>query len=492
MLHAPTSEAKTETTQSKSQLAPQLQRELHPRALAASSTYPFAAATGGAPLRTSQSQSSQSLHGLQSAYGNQAVLRTLHSPQHNARMPALRPSQSMMLQRKCACGGSSQSEGDCAECKAKRREGEAPALIRTKLKMSQPGDQYEQEADRIAEHVMRMPESKVIQTLRLSNSTQNKSTQQLFPQFEGLQRQIGEEEEILSEPLAPEVEEEEEEEEGEVLQSKQYSGQTRTLTSTVPPSVPEALNEPGGVLDQSTRTFMELGFGTDFSQVRIHTGSKAAESAKAINAMAYTVGHQIVFGDGYYTPHTQQGRRLLAHELTHTIQQSNNGLALHRQLLPSTPITDSVANFCKPYTNSDEAWLVHTAMIELFIPTITEVFGSEVGEIWLSYLNRRPGTSLRRRFYSDPSSQIVQGFVNSVNTTERKEQLVQETIRRLPSHCPTLPPNRWTTFNISRFSLAVTSTFRLILTSPLRLPVTSLAGWAVVMPVLTPAMSQAM
>ncbi len=117
MLHAPTSEAKTETIQSKSQLAPQLLRELHPQPFGASSIYSFPGATSLASVRPSQA-----LHGMQSAYGNQAVLRTLQSPQQVARMPALRPSQSMILQRKCACGGSLESEGECAECKAKRED----------------------------------------------------------------------------------------------------------------------------------------------------------------------------------------------------------------------------------------------------------------------------------------------------------------------------------------------------------------------------------
>src|SRR5215469_3123678 len=120
MLQAPTSDAKTETMQSKTQLAPQLQREPHPYALAASSMYPFPGTRSGAAIRSSQGQFSQSLHGLQCAYGNQAVLRMQQSPQQIAPMPALHPSHSIMLQRKCACGGSSETEGECAECKEKR------------------------------------------------------------------------------------------------------------------------------------------------------------------------------------------------------------------------------------------------------------------------------------------------------------------------------------------------------------------------------------
>lgn len=91
--------------------------------------------------------------------------------------------------------------------------------------------------------------------------------------------------------------------------------------ATAPPIVHEVLRSTGQPLDPETREFMESRFGHDFSQVRVHTGAKAAESARAINALAYTVGRNIVLGAGQYAPETNQGRRLLAHELMHTLQQ---------------------------------------------------------------------------------------------------------------------------------------------------------------------------
>lgn len=66
---------------------------------------------------------------------------------------------------------------------------------------------------------------------------------------------------------------------------------------------------------------MEPCFGRDFSRVRVHTDAKAAESARAVNALAYTVGHDLVFDAGQYAPQTMEGRRLIAHELTHAVQQ---------------------------------------------------------------------------------------------------------------------------------------------------------------------------
>ncbi|HEY2295925.1 MAG TPA: DUF4157 domain-containing protein, partial [Thermoanaerobaculia bacterium] len=102
------------------------------------------------------------------------------------------------------------------------------------------------------------------------------------------------------------------------LQRKAASGRQ---VPAVPPVVHEVLRSPGQPLEDTTREAMESRFGHDFSQVRIHADSRAAESAKSVGALAYTVGADIVFGRGRYEPATREGRRLLAHELTHTIQQ---------------------------------------------------------------------------------------------------------------------------------------------------------------------------
>jgi hypothetical protein len=89
----------------------------------------------------------------------------------------------------------------------------------------------------------------------------------------------------------------------------------------IPPIVHEVLRSPGQPLDPAMHAFMEPRFSADFSQVRIHTDTRAAESAHAVNALAYTVGHDVVFGANNYAPSSHNGRRLLAHELAHTIQQ---------------------------------------------------------------------------------------------------------------------------------------------------------------------------
>jgi Domain of unknown function (DUF4157) len=95
-------------------------------------------------------------------------------------------------------------------------------------------------------------------------------------------------------------------------------------SSEVPPLVHEVLRSSGQPLQTATRAFMEPRFGYDFSGVRVHTDTKASESAQMVDALAYTVGRNIVFGAGQYVPNTQAGRGLLAHELTHVMQAGNS------------------------------------------------------------------------------------------------------------------------------------------------------------------------
>jgi len=89
-----------------------------------------------------------------------------------------------------------------------------------------------------------------------------------------------------------------------------------------PPIVNRVLRSAGQSLDADTRSFMETSFGHDFSHVRIHTDQQASESARAVNALAYTVGRDVAFRSGTYAPGTSEGRRLIAHELAHVVQQS--------------------------------------------------------------------------------------------------------------------------------------------------------------------------
>ncbi|MFO0699078.1 MAG: DUF4157 domain-containing protein [Nitrospira sp.] len=121
------------------------------------------------------------------------------------------------------------------------------------------------------------------------------------------------------------------------LQRKsQDSGLSTQHSDAVPLIVHDVLRSPGQPLDSATRASFEPRFGHDFSHVRVHTDAKAAESANAVNALAYTVGRDVVFGRGQYSSGTSQGRALLAHELTHVLQQGNAGLPGHLRLDSST------------------------------------------------------------------------------------------------------------------------------------------------------------
>ncbi len=149
-----------------------------------------------------------------------------------------------------------------------------PRAIQPKLTVNAPGDEHEQEANRVAEQVMRMPDGK---------------------------------------------------NQGRLQMKAAGAGSAGGVEA--PAVAHEALRSPGQPLDAATRTFMEPRFGYDFSAVRVHADGKAAESARAMNARAYTVGSNIVFSAGAFAPGTEAGQRLLSHELAHVVQQGRGGVA---------------------------------------------------------------------------------------------------------------------------------------------------------------------
>lgn len=205
--------------------------------------------------------------------------------------------------------------------------------IQTKLTVSPPGDIYEQEADRVAEQVMRMPE----------------------PQREHACACGG---------GCPECQSEQPDQENVRLQTKRLRSSDLGQTA-VPPIVHEVLRSPGRPLDLTARAFMEPRFGHDFSHVRVHTNAKAADSAQAVKALAYTVGRDVVFGAGKYAPQSVEGRWLLAHELTHTLQQSRGSLAIQR-FVPCTHAGLSLEE-CPRREPGEESESQHEPMIVEFI-----------------------------------------------------------------------------------------------------------------------------
>ncbi len=176
-------------------------------------------------------------------------------------------------------------------------------VIQAKFKISQPGDKYEQEADRVAEQVMRMPEPQVAEEATIPGQTQGIQIQRVCAECD---------EELHRQPI---------EEEEELLQAKEMSGQTSEFNSSIEANI-NAVRGGGTLLPESVRSYFEPRFGYDFRQVRVHTDTRAVESTRAVNARAFTFGRNIVFGASEYSPETARGKRLVAHELTHVVQQA--------------------------------------------------------------------------------------------------------------------------------------------------------------------------
>lgn len=122
-----------------------------------------------------------------------------------------------------------------------------------------------------------------------------------------------------------------------------YDAQNERLPVAVPRSVEAVLRSPGQPLDTGTRTFLELRLAHDFSRVRVHADAPAAASALAVQARAYTVGNDVVFGRGEYAPHNPEGRQLLAHELAHVVQQQGAPATSRLELAPTDSASEREA-----------------------------------------------------------------------------------------------------------------------------------------------------
>lgn len=176
--------------------------------------------------------------------------------------------------------------------------------IQTKLTINQPGDRYEQEADQVADHVMRMSVPGQV-ALPVTSASAGPN----------LQRKCA------CGGTCDDCKKKSSEHEHTHIQRKQVSGNT-SGPAAAPPIVHEVLRSPGQPLDPAIRAFMEPRFGRDFSHVRVHSGPTAEKSARDVNAHAYAFDTHIVFGPNKYSPTTLAGKHLLAHELSHVVQQT--------------------------------------------------------------------------------------------------------------------------------------------------------------------------
>lgn len=199
---------------------------------------------------------------------------------------------SNIIQRKpnCACGGG------CPKCLESLG-------IQAKLRIGAPNDVYEQEADRVAEQVMRMSTNETLHQPKPMTGLIGRSVQRKCSRCE-------------------------EDEKKKPIMRKAESGNSGMQ---VPSSFGSSLNASkgsGSTLPKGTKKFMENAFSTDLSQVRIHSGREATQMSKGINAKAFTCGSDIYFNEGQYNPESNMGKNLLANELTHVVQQSHSRDAL--------------------------------------------------------------------------------------------------------------------------------------------------------------------
>lgn len=176
--------------------------------------------------------------------------------------------------------------------------------IQHKLAIGSANDPLEAEADRTADRVLRMPDQAISAPSAIAHASA--STLRRCSCGGTCNSSREEDEKLRRKPSGP------------------------TAPAEAPPSVHETLRSSGAPLDPDTRAFMESRFGRDFSNVRVHTSTHAAESAREVDSLAYTVGNSIVFRSGSYDPNTIRGRRLLAHELAHVVQQDSASHLIQR------------------------------------------------------------------------------------------------------------------------------------------------------------------
>ena len=224
------------------------------------------------PVHFEQSRAVNSILYLQRTIGNQALQRIL---QTNAEK----------LEVGLASTASPHYTHDFSQSPIKSK---SSTIVQEKVTVSSADDIHEQEADRVSDQVMHTPEPHPPRACACGGGC---SCYTERPR------------------LGPER-----------MQAKHIQSSELGQTEA-PPLVREVLASPGQSLDTATRSLMEERFGYDFSRVRIHADGKAAEAAQTIHALAYTAGDNVVFGAGQYSSGTSKGRRLLAHELTHVIQQ---------------------------------------------------------------------------------------------------------------------------------------------------------------------------
>ena len=211
--------------------------------------------------------------------------------------------------------------------------------LQPKLTVGAPHDVHEQEADRVAEAVMRMPDDAVARQPLEEELLQPKTTDQ--------------------EACCPDLQRQVEEEEEEFLQPKRQGREAVAVGPDLEREI-QVSQGNGQPLPQGSRSFFEPRMGLDFSDVQVHTGAQAAEWTHRLNARAFTLGSDIYFGAGQFAPQTSAGKRLLAHELTHTVQQKgplsrNRKYAIRRETGDEAATGEAAPTLTNPRFAGDRA-----------------------------------------------------------------------------------------------------------------------------------------
>lgn len=214
--------------------------------------------------------------------------------------------------------------------------------MQARLTVSQPDDESEREADRVANIVM--------QTSAYPIQCQEEEEELMMKPVSEIQRQPmeEEEEELMMKPSQVQRQEEEEEEEEEMLQPKPAGSQPVMVSKNLETQI-NAARGGGQPLADSVRTSLEPQFGHDFGEVKVHTDAEANRLSQQLGAEAFTTGRDIFFREGAYQPGSSSGKGLIAHELTHVVQQQS-APALQREEVTSTTAETQV-----PATETTEA-----------------------------------------------------------------------------------------------------------------------------------------
>lgn len=302
------------------------------------------------------------------------------------------------IQRKCVA---------CAE------EQQEQSTLHPKLTVGQPNDQYEQEADQVADQVV----------------GQLQTPQTTFVQPKP----------AIAASITPLV----------MRQGKD--------AVTASPQTQQGIQRTRGggkPIDQAVRGSMEQAFGADFSGVRVHADGKADQLNRSLNARAFTTGPDIYFKQGEYQPGSQPGQKLLAHELTHIVQQRGSSTIISRQEIPPNPMDDPrmhpsgapnanscdapsgcPPHFCEPYDSESYARHQRTQLLPTLMAGIAVAVGRRVVPLWHEYLL---GGSAPKNLTSDFGADFA-ASPTTADTSLYLRNALQTAIASSPSVVPASP-----------------------------------------------------